>query len=388
MVGSLYKIVTKKTSHFIKVNLFLILVISFSILFFILMPHLPHLIATEDFPHTDKSKLPKGCASCHIGHGMSNTPMLFERKENFCLTCHGGGYNLEKVKSMGFVSQSVYTSDMQRVFEKPYKHPIETSAYHRYDEILPERDPAMPRHVACVDCHHHHYVSKANKVYAVKGADRYGAKTDYVVKEYELCFKCHSFSANLPGDQTNKAELFNDANPSYHPVVSFGKNNNVPSLTLNLNESSIIKCTDCHNNDEPSGPKGPHGSNYNHILKKNFNALDSGESEKQYELCYSCHIRNSILNDESFPYHSLHIVSVGASCRTCHNPHGSTKYPHLIDFDNLNISPAKGRVLFVDLGNFAGQCYLTCHGKEHSPKMYPAGAVPPSEVLKSLKKKR
>jgi len=358
------------------------------ILLTLFLPSFLYSVTPQDFPHYDRSKLPRGCASCHIGHGVSNTPMLPERKENFCLSCHGSGYNVEKVKSQGLLSESVITPDMQRVFEKPYRHPIETSAYHRYDEILPERDPATPRHVACVDCHHHHFASNKNKVYAVKGVDKDGSKTDYVVKEYELCFKCHSFSANLPGDQVNKAELFNDVNPSYHPVCGFGKNNNVPSLVPSLNESSIIKCTDCHNNDDTSGPKGPHGSNYRHILKKNFVDLDGGESEKQYELCYSCHLRSSILNDESFTYHSLHIVSVGASCRTCHNPHGSTKYTHLIDFDNLNISPAKGRILFVDLGNFAGQCYLTCHGKEHSPKMYPSGSIPPSDVLKSIKKRR
>jgi hypothetical protein len=31
----------------------------------------------------------------------------------------------------------------------------------------------------------------------------------------------------------------------------------------------------------------------------------------------------------------------------------------------------QGRLEFDDLGRFTGQCFLNCHGEEHSPKMYP-----------------
>ncbi len=46
-----------------------------------------------------------------------------------------------------------------------------------------------------------------------------------------------------------------------------------PVFCIPLNASSLIKCTDCHNNDDSFGPKGPHGSNYEHILKKNFTLI-------------------------------------------------------------------------------------------------------------------
>jgi hypothetical protein len=37
--------------------------------------------------------------------------------------------------------------------------------------------------------------------------------------EYELCFKCHSFSTNLPADQRNKADQFNISNPCIIGVI-------------------------------------------------------------------------------------------------------------------------------------------------------------------------
>ncbi|MDQ7787210.1 MAG: cytochrome c3 family protein [Thermodesulfovibrionales bacterium] len=262
--------------------------------------------------------------------------------------------------------------NVQREFTKAYHHPIETSGLHEYREDLPETIPSAPRHVACVDCHHHHYVSQGNKHVGIKGTNVEGSKIPNIMNEYELCFNCHSYSANLPSDQMNKASLFNPSNPSYHPIVAQGKNNNVPSLQMPFTETSIIKCTDCHNNDDISGPKGPHGSSHMHLLKKNFNSDDSAEGLYQYELCYSCHMRTSILNNESFPYHKLHLTVVGSSCRTCHNPHGSTLYAHMIDLDDMSISPSdSGALEFRDLGPRAGECFLSCHGKNHGPARYP-----------------
>jgi len=93
----------------------------------------------------------------------------------------------------------------------------------------------------------------------------------------KLCFNCHSYSANLPADQTNKAEIFNISNPSFHPVLTSGRNTDVPSLAPPLTASSLITCTDCHSNDDPAGPKGPHGSSYRYILSKNYTTVDGAE---------------------------------------------------------------------------------------------------------------
>ncbi|MEW6570028.1 MAG: cytochrome c3 family protein [Nitrospirota bacterium] len=324
-------------------------------------------------PHADKSKLPKGCASCHKGHGRYNTPMLPEYRETFCLRCHGQNSRVEKTRAEGSLARDARAANIQAEIDKPFHHPVDKTGFHRLGETLPETDPAMPRHAECGDCHHHHYVSKENKMSGVRGTNGHGAKVS-VLSEYELCFNCHSYSANLPADQTNKAEMFNVSNPSFHPVIAQGKNTHVPSLIPPLSESSMIKCTDCHGNNDSYGPKGPHGSIYRYILSKNFVGTDGEEGVFQYELCYSCHRRSSILANESFLYHEVHISFVRTSCRTCHNPHGSMTNAHLIDFENFSIRPSsEGHLAYIAMGPGVGQCFLNCHGKDHNPAVYPPG---------------
>ncbi|NWF98690.1 MAG: cytochrome C [Nitrospirae bacterium] len=333
-----------------------------------------------DITHFDRTKVPKGCASCHVGHGKPGTAMLPEAKNTFCFMCHGDDNSLEKAKNNGIVSKGFTSKNLRKEFEKPYRHPIEKTGIHTNDEILPEIDSSKPRHVECGDCHHHHFVSKENPFIGIKGTSAQKSKVG-ITNEYELCFNCHSYSANLPSYQTNKAELFNISNPSYHPVIGPGKNSFVPSLMIPFSSSSQIKCTNCHGNDDPLGPKGPHGSRYIHLLSKNFSSDDRQESIQQYELCYTCHRRESILNNESFTYHNQHISNVGLSCRNCHNPHGSKRFQHLIDFENsLNIRPSSsGKLLYIYFGHGAGQCYLNCHDKDHNPETYPKSLPNPSE---------
>ena len=343
-------------------------------------------------PHGDKNELPKGCGSCHVGHGKPGTSMLPETQATFCYRCHGHRDNTQNTKRLGYLSRDAETIDIQREFEKPYRHPIETAGLHRYGEVLPETDPSVPRHVACGDCHHHHLASGANKMSGIKGTTVHRAKVS-VQFDYELCFNCHAFSANLPVDQTNKADLFNVTNPSFHPVIGQGKNKNVPSLILPWTTSSTIKCTDCHNNNDPSGPKGPHGSVYQHLLSKNFEESDGSESSTRYELCYSCHRRESILGNQSFAFHDLHISQVGTSCRTCHNPHGNKRNAHLIDFD-YSLTPMvrptnTGHLQYISLAEKTGQCYLNCHNHEHDPATYPfAGSSPSATPATTLRKKK
>jgi predicted CXXCH cytochrome family protein len=325
--------------------------------------------------HFDKSKLPRGCGSCHRGHGVFNTPMLPESIDVFCFRCHGNNTNTTDARSKGALSKHIIAPDIQKAFNKPYRHPVEKTVitgFTRNIESYPATNRSAPRHAQCTDCHNPHRATKENTLAGIKGVNAHGLAVNEIGSEYELCFKCHSNSANLPPDEKNKADQFKISNPSYHPVIAQGKNIDVPSLIFPLTASSIIKCTDCHNNDDTFGPKGPHGSSYRYILKKNFTERDGPEGPFQYELCYSCHRRESILGNESFFYHDLHISVVGASCRTCHNPHGSSQYPHLIDFDNMSVTPSsKGFIEYRQLGRKAGECYLICHGKDHSPLSYP-----------------
>jgi hypothetical protein len=168
-------------------------------------------------------------------------------------------------------------------------------------------------------------------------------------------------------------------NPSFHPIAGVGQNSDVPSLINPWTEQSMMSCTDCHNSSQAqsaggSGPEGPHGSTFEPILVRNYQTIDNTpESASNYALCYGCHSRDSILNDESFPEHDKHIRGEDTPCNICHDPHGvsstqgnATNNSHLINFDISIVSPNQNGLLqFVDNGDRAGSCDLSCHGEDH-----------------------
>jgi hypothetical protein len=140
-----------------------------------------------------------------------------------------------------------------------------------------------------------------------------------------------------------------------------------------------MTCSDCHTNDDPDGPRGPHGSQHRFLLSGNY-MTDSevAESPMAYEFCYSCHDRRSLLDGESFPLHELHIVGdpmkgrLGTSCYTCHASHGSMDYPHLLRFQSSTVrgETVTGQLRFSDKGDRTGECWLSCHGYNHAGASY------------------
>lgn len=304
--------------------------------------------------HLDKSRLPKGCVSCHKGHGKRGTQMLKSPKNSLCFNCHGS------VKQGG---QGEAQTDIYSVFLKRSNHPVfQTSQYHVQGERLPERSSSVPRHVSCVDCHNPHLTTK-DKPFAV--AYGYSGKRTYirdVRKEYTVCYLCHSDSANLPPNARNIAQDFDVSNASFHPVESEGRNTKVPSLNAPLTTGSTITCSSCHGNNDAFGPKGPHGSNYDHILKANYTTESGPESPAAYDLCYRCHNRDSILNDMSFKSHKRHVAYASISCFACHASHGSKIYANLIAFDNrIAIPNSQGQFYFVQTFPRKPRCFLSCH---------------------------
>jgi len=262
------------------------------------------------------------------------------------------------------------------------------------------------RVVACADCHNPHLATdrKAVAPYAsgmmqgVSGIDRNGAKITTVTYEYEVCFKCHGdFTPDLDFvprvlSVTNTRRAFDPSNPSYHPVISVGRNLNVPSIPSRfepgMTASQTIYCTACHVDDE-GGSKGPHGSAYPPILRERYETANNAtESFESYALCYRCHDRSSILSDAGFPTkgsggggHSGHLAA-GAPCAACHDPHGvydtaggmrTGSHTHLINFDTRTVLPKAGDryPIFEDTGTFSGSCTLVCHGVVHDSLSYP-----------------
>ena len=342
----------------------------------------------DPWPNTDVNNVAgNACENCHTPHnaGSDERILNYNVEENNCTPCHNG---------------NVAQYNIEAEFSKFAHHPIEaTTGVH---------DPAEPgvvnsRHVECVDCHNPHAANGNNPLNGVRGINQGGSEVLTVSRTEELCYRCHSDSNNKPPartarqiEQTNVRLEFDTANPSYHPVAGAGKNPNVPSLLPPLTTSSTISCLDCHNNDNGpgangSGPNGPHGSIYEPILERQYLTSDpTTESPAAYALCYKCHDRNSILGNQSFTRHSLHIQGRGMGggmyglstpCNVCHDPHGisatqgnSTNNSKLINFDTSVVSPSRsGRLYYESTGTFSGRCYLSCHGMNHDPKSYPGG---------------
>lgn len=319
-----------------------------------------------------------GCLCCHRPHSAGGSERLlhFDQSEDNCLNCHDGS-----------VAQNIKT----QISSKQSRHDV--FAYRDIHDLR-ESPISSAMHVECVDCHNPHAAQNApaqapvasGSINNVTGVTASGAFTQKIQYEYEVCFKCHGDNPDRIGStitrqitQTNTRLEFDPSGPSFHPIISSGVNKNIPSLKLPMTVASVIYCTSCHNSDGATGTKGPHGSNYPPILAYNYNTSDfTAESAIAYELCYTCHSRNSILGDESFPKHREHLEEE-IPCSACHDAHGissaqgtSTNNSHLINFDTSIVSPdpQTGRLEFMDMGVFSGECYLTCHGKNHSPEDY------------------
>ena len=327
-----------------------------------------------------------GCESCHNPHNSGSDVMLlkYQQEENNCLDCHNG---------------NVASKNIAAEFNKSFKHNVGA-----YLNIHVPNEPAQlltNMHVECVDCHNPHDAKKqfasppdvSGALTGVMGISQTATAVDPANFEYEICYRCHAGSSGAPPAATARIIVQNNvllefapANPSYHPVAAMGKNTAVPSLISPWTTSGIVYCSSCHAGDGATSSGGPHGSIYPHILKLQYLTTDGGttatgttESPSAYALCYSCHSRASILGDASFKGHNKHLQSdVRAPCNTCHDPHGisitqgtNSNNTHLINFKaGVVTASSDGQLKFVDMAGNHGQCYLTCHGKNHNPSSY------------------
>jgi predicted CXXCH cytochrome family protein len=340
------------------------------------------------------------CTTCHDPHDSPFEKLLVvtNLRSQICIECH---------KTTGWQQSS--HSQSEATWNKRPPNPWRDNQYDKVaenacgnchishtDDTTLVHDPAESaivdtRHVECADCHDPHATRagrEAGDVPAnVRGVNLAGGEIDEALRDYEICLRCHGDSEDKPRartprqhDQTNIRLEIQPNNPSFHPIAEQGRNENVPSLIFPLNEESIITCGSCHNSNSAesaggSGPEGPHGSEYAPLLVRNYLAMDNtAESASAYALCYSCHSRDSILNDESFPEHNSHVVTEKTTCNACHDPHGISSTQgdelnnsHLINFDTSIVSSnSSGLLQFVDNGEQSGSCDLLCHGKEHN----------------------
>ncbi len=257
------------------------------------------------------------CGHCHEQHaslqgsepvpvdGSPSQVLAFNPPGTLCLYCHDGVRVPRDIKTQ---------------FTKTYRHPAGDISYagrHTLSGLetgkngAPFRDSS--RHAECNDCHDPHTAQLGHQIFDtlapqnnnlvskvllnVWGVEptsypaNWGVPTSFTeqkpaTKEYQICFKCHSYYALQAGTGvstitgpsggliTDQAREVNPNNLSYHPVVA--GTGNYPLLTSRLgppwNTTSgvgvqTMYCSDCHGDDDTSQPLGPHGSNNKFMLK-------------------------------------------------------------------------------------------------------------------------
>ncbi len=357
---------------------------------------------TNPWLHTSGTTVAaNACENCHQPHTAQGKQRLMNygsTEEANCFTCHTGNV----------AGKTAPAKNLQTETQKVSAHAV-ASFTGIHDPVEADIVPSATRHVECVDCHNPHQTNTTagtttavtgmptlpGSLKGVSGVDITGAAKAAATYEYEVCFRCHGDSTGKKASgitrtittQANNIRLeFQTTNSSFHPVAGVGKTAqaNMPSLaaitlpgnTGALTASSTMTCTSCHsNNTGPqaaptvgTGPNGPHGSTISPLLTAQYTTADNTtESAAAYALCYKCHDRTSIRASPStsFREHSLHL-GVNAPCSACHDPHGVSTNPRLINFDTTIVT---GNRTFTKTAT-GGSCNLVCHGKSHNPISY------------------
>ncbi len=376
------------------------------------------------------------CLSCHMPHN-SASPMRLLREPvppmpnmdvstQNCITCHNGNSNISPAIT------NVYAE-----FAK-ISHPF-PAGVNQHDA----GEPALlnnNRHATCVDCHNPHAALQVTSfsatlpplirpsqagVVGISATDGVSVLTP-AVNQYENCLRCHGMSTGkqtpaifgyLPTRIVNAADPLNllpqmnstasSSHPVLHPSSSALPQPSLLAFMLQLDGKTQgramgtqIYCSDCHNSDDNrefggTGPNGPHGSKWLHLLERRYEFSEApGPGQRitnlypnpdvsingPYAMCGKCHdLQNQILANTSWARHSSHI-NAGFSCSTCHTPHGigassgNLTGERLINFDSKVVAPNGGMPVSYNRG--ANTCALVCHETVH----YPNGTVTPLTV--------
>jgi predicted CXXCH cytochrome family protein len=361
------------------------------------------------------------CISCHAPHNARGpSRVLRGQNEQDCIACHNGS-NISPMAS--------YANVFPEYAAPKVGHPFPTST----NPHTAAENPLLNnnRHATCVDCHNAHGSQQVG-VFPLPPLIRISQKniegissTDGIsvlkptINQYENCLRCHGSSTGkqvLPiygyfpvrvvsgGDPLNLIPQFATSATSSHPVIHARTSAlSQPSLRTNMLDldgstpgramGTQIFCTDCHNSDDNrefggSGPNGPHGSRWTHILERRYEFSRSVTPGAQisnlfpspdlsvngpYALCGKCHnlstVENSTLQNGSWPAHYKHIND-GFSCSACHTAHGmgassgTITGERLVNFDG-NVVAENGSSP-ISYSHAANTCVLVCHGVAHN----------------------
>ncbi len=314
-------------------------------------------------PHLDRTRLPRLCEGCHVGHGSSESKMLRSTQKDACYSCHGFQTDVDKAIRDGLLASGTPPPLLGPGEALTYRHPMG-------EGLVP--NPAEP---TCTSCHSPHRGMPANRPTNPPEGRPYPSPRDAEETEFALCEGCHGSAGGETLDPRDISRLFNIRNRSFHPVHASSAERSF-SVLPRL-RSREINCTDCHGNSDPSNVPGPHFSPVRFLLKASYER-DDGTTDLSHnaQLCASCHDLDKVISAEDpFPLHQLH-SEAAISCSTCHNPHGSIANRSLIRFGE-GVAPAgvgpstrTGRLVYESDVSGSGSCEVSCHGVDHAPATY------------------
>ena len=353
------------------------------------------------------------CSGCHVSH---NAPvggrLLRGANEQDCIGCHNGGTNVSPAIA------NVYAEYAK------IAHPFtEGSGAHDTGEsaLLNQN-----RHGTCADCHNPHTSNSVtsftippgvrpsqNGIVGISAQDGVTVLNP-AVNQYENCLRCHGNStgkALIPvfgymptwvvssGDPLNVIPQFSLNSTSSHPVFhdrtsAFAQPSlraymlNLDGVTQGRVVGARIFCTDCHNSDDNresggTGPNGPHGSKFTHILERRYEFSQAAlpgqlilnlfptpdlSVNGPYALCGKCHDLSQIMSNTSYTDHARHIND-GFSCSICHTAHGMggvsgvISGQRLVNFDIKVVAPNGAQP--ISYNQATNSCTLTCHNHAH-----------------------
>ena len=364
------------------------------------------------------------CISCHAPHNAQAPARLLRgQNEQDCIACHSGGANITPAPPSVFAE---YTAP-----KVGHPFPTSTNPHDAAETTLLNNN----RHATCVDCHNGHASSQVSvfplpplirvsqKDLAGISATNGTAVIAPAVNQYENCFRCHGSSSGktvrpiygyLPvraasaGDPLNIILQFSTTASSSHPVTHVSNSSlpqpsllsqmwNLDGITPGRAMGTQIFCTDCHNSDDNrefggTGPNGPHGSKWTHILERRYEfnqTIAPGQLitnlfrnpdlsvNGPYALCGKCHNLSNVMSNASFSQHSSHI-NAGFSCSVCHTAHGiggvnpNISGQRLVNFDVSVV--AQNGASPISYNRPLNSCTLTCHGTAHNANGSVVGA--------------
>lgn len=293
------------------------------------------------------------CGSCHQAHASDFPKLLAVQGRDLCLSCHTDMKN--ELKTAKFTHKAVEQDCMKchdphaSNFPKVTKlAPVELcTSCHEHDKIKQAATVAKFKHTivtandACLNCHTAHGGSLAKLM-----------KNDPI----KVCMKCHAEPIKVDKAITvaGVAEVL-DPKMIKHGPIREGN------------------CGGCHN---------VHGSDVAKLLAKPYpETFYQGFSLDKYELCFTCHDKQLVLNEKARGLTgfrngdvNLHFVHVnkpekGRNCRACHSTHASSHELHVRD--SVPYGNWQMPIKFAKMGD-GGSCSPGCHKEYRYDRVNPA----------------